>query len=98
VARYRMTLGYRLRRLWRGWVRKFEHLPRPERDLESDEIRKIEALIGRLEIAAAIGSITAAGQLASMAEDRVGQARRRLAGEALHRLRPRAMVEAANAD
>ena len=54
----------------------------------------IEALIGRLEIAAMIGSMTAAGQIAAMAEDRVGVARRRLASEALHRLRSRATINA----
>jgi hypothetical protein len=69
-------------------------MPKPPRDVEIEEIRKIEALIGRLEICAAIGSITAAGQLAGMAEDRVGQARRRMAQEALHRLRSRAPINA----
>ena len=41
-----------------------------------------------------IGSVTAAGQLAGMADDRVGIERRRMAHEALQRLRSHAMVEA----
>jgi hypothetical protein len=57
------------------------------RDIEAEEIARIQALIGRLEIAARIGSMTAAGRLADMAEDRIGRERRRLAAEALHRLR-----------
>jgi hypothetical protein len=97
VARYRLTLGYRVRRAWRAVRARFARAPRPQRDVEADEIRKIEALISRLEIATAIGSVTACGQLAGMADDRVGVARRRLAAEALHRLHQRAQTEVSNA-
>ena len=89
-----MTLGYRLRRLWRAWKRRCAPMPKPARDVEAEEIARIEAQIGRLVIAAMIGSLTAAGQLAGMAEDRVGMARRRMAHEALRRLQSSAVVDA----
>jgi hypothetical protein len=70
-----------VRRRWR------HRLPAPPpRDAEAVEIAKIEALIGRLEIATMIGSTTAAGRLVDLAEDRVGIARRRMAQEAIARL------------
>lgn len=93
MARYRLTLGYRLRRVARVLRGQFTRAPRPQRDANAEEIARIEALIGRLEIAAMIGSISAAGQLADMAEDRVGIARHRMALDALDRLRSRAPVE-----
>jgi hypothetical protein len=94
VARYRLTWGYRLRRAWRGLRGRFTRTQRPQRDLEAEEIARIAALVGRLEIAAMIGSVTAAGQLAGMAEDRIGQARRRMAQDAVKRLRSRAPTDA----
>jgi hypothetical protein len=60
--------------------------PPAKPDAEAVEIARIDALIGRLEIAAMIGSVTAAGRLADMAVDRVGLARRRMAKEAMARL------------
>lgn len=89
-----MTLGYRLRRAWRRLAAQFTPAQRPPRDIEAEAIAAAEALIARLEICAAIGSVTAAGQLACLAEDRVGVARRRLASEAVHRLRSRAPINA----
>jgi hypothetical protein len=93
MARYRLTLGYRIRRACRVLRSYLTRAPRPQRDAEAEEIARLEGLIGRLEIAAMIGSVSAAGQLASMAEDRVGIARRNMAREALDRLRSRAPAE-----
>jgi hypothetical protein len=80
------TILRRLRWAWRSWKRR-PRLAVPTRDIEAEEIAKVETLIRRLEIAARIGSMAAAGRLADMAEDRIGRERRRLAIEALNRLR-----------
>jgi hypothetical protein len=97
VARLRLTLGYRLRRLRRVLAARFTRPPKPPRDLEAEQIAQIEALVRRLEVVAGLGGITAAGMLAAMASDEVGQARRRLAGEALQRLRSRVPAEGVEA-
>jgi hypothetical protein len=60
--------------------------PKPRPDPEAAEIARTQTLIGRLEIAASIGSASAHQQLTDMAIDRVGVARRRAADEALKRL------------
>jgi hypothetical protein len=86
VARYHLSLGYRFRRVCRVLRTYLTRAPRPQRDLEAEEIARIASEIGRLEIAAAIGSITAGARLSDMAADRLGLARRRLADEALGRL------------
>ena len=83
-----MTLRYRLRMAWRRWQQR-RSPAKPARDIEAEEIAAAEALIGRLEIAAMIGSTAAAARLATIVEDRVGQARRRMAADALERLHTR---------
>jgi len=91
-----MILRYRLRVAWQRWQRRRPAV-KPTRDIEAEEIAAAEALIGRLEVAAMIGSTAAAGRLAAMAEDRVGMARRSLAGEAVDRLRARTSATTAEA-
>jgi hypothetical protein len=91
-----MTLRHRLRVAWRRW-RQRRPAVKPARDVEAQEIAEVEALIGRLEVAAMIGSTAAAARLATMMEDRVGQARRRMAAEALERVGARTRAITAEA-
>lgn len=71
-----------------GHVRRRFSRP-PPRDRIAEEIAAIAAHIERLELAALIGSTDAAGRLADMAEDHIGEARRQMARAALARLRAR---------
>ena len=86
--RQRPTLRQRVRNRWLRWLRK--HLAKAvctARDIEQVEIDRIASTIDRLEMAARIGSSEAAQALATMAIDTIGVERRRLANEALSRLR-----------
>ena len=83
----------RIRRWWRDACVYTMRPPRPTRDLEAEAIEKELAWIGRLEIAAGIGSMYAAAQLTDLAVDRVGQARRAAARAALERLGARAPAQ-----
>jgi hypothetical protein len=83
--RFRLKVRYHLGRATAIFAREDAQAAR--RDLEREEITRDEAVIARLEIAAAIGSMSAQGLLVDMADDRVGCARRRMAQDALGRLR-----------
>jgi hypothetical protein len=68
-----------------GW-RRIERSEAAMRALEADQIAADAALVVRLKQAARIGSTSAYAQLADLAADRVGQARRDAARAALIRL------------
>jgi hypothetical protein len=69
-----------------GW-RRVERSEAKIRASEADKIAADAALVLRLKQAARIGSLVALAQLQDMAADRVGQARRDRALDALTRLR-----------